>query len=68
MFSLKRNTKNLNHLYTLNIKCIQNTHKTAETKVEHLKSYNDIPGPKSYPLVGNLFSLKQFGMSYTLRI
>ena len=26
-----------------------------------LKSFAEIPGPKSFPLVGNLFAYKEFG-------
>lgn len=31
-----------------------------------LKSYKDIPGPKTKPLVGSLFTLKDFGGEYNL--
>ena len=30
------------------------------------KSYDDIPGPKSMPFVGNIFNLKQFGKNHTV--
>lgn len=32
-------------------------HRTLATK-----RYEDLPGPKNYPVVGNLFSLKGFGL------
>ena len=30
-----------------------------------LKSFSEIPGPKVYPLIGNLFELKSFGLFLT---
>lgn len=29
-----------------------------------IKSYNDIPGPKTLPVVGSLFNIKSFGGDY----
>lgn len=34
-------------------------------KSEAIKSFNEIPAPKAYPLIGNLLELKLFG-KYTL--
>ncbi len=31
---------------------------------EDLKQFSEIPGPKVYPFVGNLFELKSFGLFY----
>ena len=31
---------------------------------EDLKQFSEIPGPKIYPFVGNLFELKSFGLFY----
>jgi hypothetical protein len=33
----------------------------ATTDSIKLKKFVEIPGPKSFPLVGNLFSYKEFG-------
>ncbi len=46
----------LNNSKTNLINCI-----SYSSSVASLKTYNDIPGPKLYPLVGNLLELKNFG-------
>ena len=42
-------------------KNLANMKQTTEELNKNLKSIDEIPGPKSYPLIGSLFSLKAFG-------
>nr|QEV83802.1 cytochrome P450 [Brachionus rotundiformis] len=47
-------------------KVCQQVFKVNNSTPNALKSYADIPGPRSVPLLGSLFSLKGFGGEYNL--
>ena len=32
-------------------------------KIQNIKSYDEVPGPKIWPVIGSILSLKGFGMS-----
>ena len=46
---------------------ILQTASRSSTQVALLKDYDDIPGPKPFPIVGNLLELKNFG-NHFLRV
>lgn len=36
------------------------------SRTSSLRGYEDIPGPKSYPLIGNMLDFKEFGILLVL--
>jgi hypothetical protein len=37
------------------------TNAKSDEAISNAKPFDSIPGPKCYPVIGNLFSLKQYG-------
>ena len=54
--ALNSKYSNINESYRI----FSTSHFLRSTK-RPAKEFSEIPGPKSYPLVGNLFSLKKYG-------
>ncbi len=40
---------------------LYDTSRSVQSQAALVKNYNEIPGPNSLPIVGNLFDLKSFG-------
>ena len=64
IYNSKIELKMNNRLNIINyLKFFQSSYKSTSTLSNVSKSFDSIPGPKSYPFVKNLFSLKRYGNS-----